>query len=66
MGSMTCVASPPAIFGCACRSPSKIHSTPNPVRSSHRARASAALRPAARPAGPARTRRTARYVPSPR
>ena len=41
MGSMTCVASPPAIFGCACRIPSKIHSTPNPVRSSHRARASA-------------------------
>ena len=41
MGSMTCVASPPAIFGCACKIPSKIHSTPNPVRSSHRARASA-------------------------
>ena len=42
MGSMTCVASPPAIFGCACRIPSKIHSTPNPVRSSHRPRGSAA------------------------
>ena len=40
MGAMTCVASPPAIFGCACRIPSKIHSTPNPVRSSHRARGS--------------------------
>ena len=37
---MTCVASPPAILGCACKIPSKIHSTPNPVRSSHRPRGS--------------------------
>ena len=65
MGSMTCVASPPAIFGCACRIPSKIHSTPNPVRSSHRARASAGS-PAVGAAGPSGTRRAARYVPSPR
>ena len=40
VGSMTWEASPPAIFGCACRIPSSIHSTPNPMRSSRRPRAS--------------------------
>ena len=49
IGWMTWEASPPAIFGCACRIPSKIHSTPNPMRSSRRPRASAAA-PAALPA----------------
>ncbi len=39
---MTWAASPPAIFGWACRIPSNIHSTPNPMRSRRRPRASAA------------------------
>jgi hypothetical protein len=37
---MTSDGSPAAIFGCACKIPSKIQSTPNPMRSSHRPLAS--------------------------
>ena len=40
LGSMTCEASPPAIFGCACKIPSRIQSSPNPTRSSRRPRGS--------------------------
>src|SRR5580698_6386170 len=44
---MTCEASPPAIFGCACRIPSRTQIAPNPIRSSHRPRGSCA--PSRRP-----------------
>src|SRR5579862_6272262 len=62
VGSMTCVASPPAIFGCACRIPSRIQSTPNPTRSSHRPLASAGP-PPRRPPPPSPP--PARRVPGP-
>jgi hypothetical protein len=50
VGSITCAGSPTAMAGWACSSPSRIHSTPKPVRSSWRQAGSgaAALAAAAR------------------
>jgi hypothetical protein len=45
IGAMTCEARPAAIFGWACKIPSKIQITPNPTRSSRRPRASLELPP---------------------
>jgi hypothetical protein len=42
VGWMTSAGSPAAIFGCACKIPSRIQSAPNPMRSSHRPLASPA------------------------
>src|ERR1700685_2791861 len=36
LGSITCEASPPAIFGCACKIPSRLQIIPNPTRSTAR------------------------------
>ena len=53
IGSMTCDGSPTAIFGWACKIPSKIHSTPKPMRSSQRQAGSARAGPGAPGAAPA-------------
>ena len=53
IGSMTCDGSPTAIFGWACKIPSKIHSRPNPIRSSRRQAGSARAGPGAPATAPA-------------
>ena len=50
---MTCDGSPTAIFGWACKIPSTIHSTPNPMRSSRRQAGSARTGPSVPVAAPA-------------
>ena len=49
---MTCDGSPIAIFGCACKIPSKTHSRPKPIRSTWRHTGSATVAEAG-PAVPA-------------
>ena len=57
VGSMTCDGSPTAIFGWACKIPSRTHIRPNPMRSSRRQAGSAAAAAVAAGAVPARPRR---------
>ena len=52
-GSMTCDGSPIAIFGWACKIPSKIHSRPKPMRSSRRQAGSARAGPCVPASAPA-------------
>ena len=52
-GSMTCDGSPIAIFGWACKTPSRIHTRPKPIRSSFRQAGSAMAGPCGSAAAPA-------------
>ena len=52
VGSITCDGRPIAIFGCACKMPSKIQMIPNPIRSTCRQAGSAGTA-AGEPPGPA-------------
>ena len=61
MGSMTCDGRPMAIFGWACKIPSKTHSRPKPTRSSCRQSGSAWVA-AGGPPGAAATGSHARTV----